>query len=174
MATKLITKRTQAVGLAATYPWFNHPLRFLSANCGEALPARIIIADRIRPGLRNTVITDPSSSSANNTVTEPCDINVAGIDTNDNLSFMSIIDEFIEKNDYKISVDDSTPDDVSLVADSGLLPEDELLTEELAAIYSTQGLKEEAIEIYRRLSLLNPEKSIYFAKLIAKVKSAVN
>ena len=49
---------------------------------------------------------------------------------------------------------------------------DDLLTEELAAIYLAQGLTGPAVEIYRRLSLLNPEKSVYFAEIIDKALSA--
>lgn len=58
--------------------------------------------------------------------------------------------------------------DLRLEAD--LSEEDELVSEELAEIYLAQGLKEEAKAIYRKLSLLNPEKSIYFAELIAKLE----
>jgi hypothetical protein len=40
----------------------------------------------------------------------------------------------------------------------------------LAEIYLAQGLKGDAKEIYRALSLLTPEKSLYFAALIEKIK----
>ncbi len=47
---------------------------------------------------------------------------------------------------------------------------DDLVTEELAEIYSAQELIDEAIAIYTKLSLLNSEKSSYFAKLIAQME----
>ena len=49
--------------------------------------------------------------------------------------------------------------------------EDDLVTEELAEIYRQQGLNDEACAIYRKLSLRNPEKSVYFAELIGKLEN---
>ena len=50
--------------------------------------------------------------------------------------------------------------------------EDDLVTEELAEIYRQQGLNDEvAAAIYRKLSLRNPEKSVYFAELIDEIAS---
>ena len=42
---------------------------------------------------------------------------------------------------------------------------------EVAEIYLAQGLCDKAIAIYRKLSLLNPEKSVYFAELIGKLEN---
>ena len=42
-------------------------------------------------------------------------------------------------------------------------------TETLAEIYAEQGYLDEAKEIYSKLSLRYPEKSIYFASLIEKL-----
>ena len=47
----------------------------------------------------------------------------------------------------------------------------DLVTETLAEIYASQNHPETAIEIYRKLSLQNPEKSAYFASLIEKLNS---
>ena len=45
----------------------------------------------------------------------------------------------------------------------------DLCTETLAQIYAEQGYREEAKQIYSKLILLYPEKSVYFASLIEKL-----
>ena len=57
------------------------------------------------------------------------------------------------------------------MTEAELSEEEDLVTEELAEVYLHQGLKREALAIYRRLSLLNPEKSVYFAKIIEKLET---
>jgi hypothetical protein len=47
---------------------------------------------------------------------------------------------------------------------------DAILSESLAEIYVKQGLKQEAIEMYKKLSLKNPKKSTYFAGIIENLK----
>ena len=47
-------------------------------------------------------------------------------------------------------------------------------TETLAAIYLEQGYPQQASEIYSRLSLRYPEKSVYFAALIEKINKKDN
>lgn len=46
----------------------------------------------------------------------------------------------------------------------------EVVTESMAEIWIKQGQPEKAIEIYNKLSLLNPSKSAYFAGLIENLK----
>jgi len=46
----------------------------------------------------------------------------------------------------------------------------EVLTETMAEVLLLQGLKEKAIEVYNKLSLLNPQKSAYFAAKIEEIK----
>ena len=43
-------------------------------------------------------------------------------------------------------------------------------TETLARVYAQQGFYDKAIEVYEKLILLNPEKSIYFASHIDGLK----
>lgn len=45
----------------------------------------------------------------------------------------------------------------------------DLCTETLAQIYAEQGYRDEAKQIYSKLILLYPEKSVYFASLIEKL-----
>lgn len=80
-----------------------------------------------------------------------------------------IINRFLRKTDLRIIADEGDVDgDVRTEAD--IDDEDDLVSEELAEIYLAQGLKCEAIAIYRKLSLLNSEKSIYFAEKIENIE----
>ncbi len=77
-----------------------------------------------------------------------------------------IIERFLDSGDYRI---DEKADEAQVAeTDNFIVDDDELLTEELAEVYLQQGLFEQACEIYRRLSLLYPKKSIYFAELIER------
>lgn len=79
-----------------------------------------------------------------------------------------IIDRFLRSDNYRIVADEDGPEkEVCTEAEFG--SEDDLVSEELAEVYLAQGLKDMAKETYRKLSLLNPEKSVYFAELIAKL-----
>src|SRR5205085_2962704 len=46
----------------------------------------------------------------------------------------------------------------------------EVVTEAMATVLEKQGKKEKAIELYNKLSFLNPDKSAYFAGKINKLK----
>ncbi len=46
----------------------------------------------------------------------------------------------------------------------------DMMTETLARIYHKQGKTDKALEIYNTLRLKFPEKSAYFAALIAKIE----
>lgn len=47
----------------------------------------------------------------------------------------------------------------------------EVLTETMAEVLAKQGMKEKAAEVYRKLSLLNPDKRAYFATKIEQLKT---
>ena len=81
-----------------------------------------------------------------------------------------IIDRFLQEDDLRIVADgEASDEEVRMKPDWD--DEDELVTEELGDIYRDQGLYKQAIAIYRKLSLLNPEKSVYFAELIGKIEN---
>ncbi len=50
------------------------------------------------------------------------------------------------------------------------IEEKEVVTEAMAEVWSKQGNREKAVETYRKLSLLNPSKSAYFAARIDQLK----
>jgi uncharacterized protein (DUF2164 family) len=52
--------------------------------------------------------------------------------------------------------------------------DDDIVSEELAEIYLNQGLYDEAIATYRKLSLVNSKKSVYFAELIEQINKKKN
>ena len=52
------------------------------------------------------------------------------------------------------------------------IDESEVVTETMAEVWIKQGNKEKAIETYNKLSLLNPDKSAYFASLAEQLKSS--
>ncbi len=104
-------------------------------------------------------------------------LSAADIDI-DQLSYISneeLIDRFLKEEDLRIVADEddgTTPNEVQL--DPDLEEEEELVSEQLAEIYLCQGLSDKATAIYRKLSLLNPEKSVYFAELIDKAEKNNN
>ena len=54
-------------------------------------------------------------------------------------------------------------------AKKSLIDKDDIVTETLAGVYATQGNISKAIPTQEKLSLLYPEKSVYFAALIEKI-----
>ncbi len=76
-----------------------------------------------------------------------------------------IIDRFLELDNYRIVADEGADED-DVQTEAEFDDDDDLVTEELAEVFASQGLKNEAVEIYRKLSLRNTEKSVYFAEKI--------
>ncbi|MBE6211259.1 MAG: hypothetical protein E7130_06495 [Rikenellaceae bacterium] len=85
---------------------------------------------------------------------------------------VDVIERFLHLDNYRIVADegDESGADDDIRTEAEFDDEDDLVSEELAEVYLAQGLKSEAIAIYRKLSLLNPKKSIYFAELIEQIE----
>jgi hypothetical protein len=67
--------------------------------------------------------------------------------------------------------DPSADEKIQHLADHSIT-EGEIVTEAMAEVWAKQGNKEKAIETYNKLSLLNPDKSAYFASLIDELKNS--
>lgn len=80
---------------------------------------------------------------------------------------LEVIDRFLAEEPKRMVPREGIPEgDIS--ADS-VEEDDDMISEELAEIYRTQGLTERAKAIYAKLSLLYPEKSVYFAEIIDRI-----
>ncbi len=64
---------------------------------------------------------------------------------------------------------DEIPEPIFRQAMDSISQEGDLVSEALAQILTRQGKQEKAIAMYKKLSLRNPEKSAYFANLIAEL-----
>ena len=83
------------------------------------------------------------------------------------LTTSDLIDRFLKRDDYRIAAEEG---DAENIAEVEIDDVEDMVSEELAEIYLNQGLYDAAIDTYRKLSLLNSEKSIYFAELIATIE----
>lgn len=97
---------------------------------------------------------------------ELCDIDIQSLSA---VTSGQLINRFLKVGDYRI-VAEQGDDDEAITTEAEFDEEDDIVSEELAEIYAAQGLNSQAIEIYRKLSLLNPKKSAYFADQIEKLK----
>lgn len=66
--------------------------------------------------------------------------------------------------------EEEIPDEVFNMAIKSIHLEEEIISESMAQVYEKQENWEKAIEIYKKLSLRNPEKSSYFAEQIKKLE----
>jgi len=133
-------------------------------RCGWFAPARVV---------REILTGEPDAQLA---VTAPwrtqSSLRMPAIDAEALRSLTSddLIDRFLREEDLRIVAEEGEPD-TEVLTQAELDEEDEIVSEQLAEIYRAQGLCDKAIAIYRKLSLLNPEKSVYFAELIGKTES---
>ena len=80
---------------------------------------------------------------------------------------MEVIDRFLAEEPKRMVPREGIPQG-DMSAES-VADDDDPASEELADIYARQGLYAKAKEIYARLSLLYPEKSVYFAEIIDRI-----
>ena len=87
------------------------------------------------------------------------------------LSRKELIDKFIAENPSISRPKAEFYNPISM-AQNSIIDKGDIVSETLAKIYQKQGYLDKAIEIYEKLSLLFPEKSIYFAAQIEKIKES--
>ena len=87
------------------------------------------------------------------------------------LSRKELIDKFIAENP-SISRPKAEFYNPIAVAQNSITDKGDIVSETLAKIYFQQGYFDKAISIYEKLSLNNPEKSIYFAAQIEMIKES--
>ena len=148
----------------------------------EAADGTIEIAQEVVEGLLRTERWQPESASETavqevsaeslKALYEMPQLEVKAIDI-ERLTFLSsddIIDRFLRAEPRRIVAEEGEVEQ-EIVTSADIDDEEDMVSEELAEVYLAQGLKDMAKETYRKLSLLNPEKSIYFAQIIANIDS---
>ena len=150
------------------YPWFMTARILLAETATEHDPLLALhrlthpqkrSAHAIYPNAENAMISDTEASENEQPTNE------------ERIADTELIDTFLSKGEYRIVPDNTIPEYDAAETSSVLDITDDMISEELADIYLAQGLKAQAREIYARLSLLNPEKSVYFAEIIGKIDS---
>jgi tetratricopeptide (TPR) repeat protein len=89
------------------------------------------------------------------------------------ISGSDLIDKFIKENPRIVPEPQTVFFDPVDFAKQSLIDNDEIVSETLAKIYYRQGNLAKAIKIYKKLSLLNPEKRFYFAGRIEKIRKEI-
>lgn len=170
--------------LLACYGWFA-PLRILhevrtgrpDARTAVVAPWRAQSTLRLLPVDAAVLTADPEEfgacaarkpAAAEPEWPEPAD--TSGVQTAEPVSSDELIDRFLQQTDLRIVAEAGEPE-TEVRTEPSFEDDDEVVSERLAEIYLAQGLRDRAVSIYRKLSLRNPEKSIYFAGLITEIEN---
>jgi len=92
---------------------------------------------------------------------------------NNQLENKNLIDKFLEKEPKIEPVSKSLFFDPVNLARQSIIDNESVVSETLAEIYYKQGNLSKAIKIYKKLSLVNPEKSSSFAAQIEKIRKEI-
>lgn len=85
----------------------------------------------------------------------------------------TIVETFLKEGDYHIDTADEDGSAESMLPTESDESDDDMVTEELAEIYERQGLFTQAKQIYVKLGLLYPKKSVYFAEIISRLDDKI-
>ena len=138
--------------LIARYPWWRAPRLAMARRRG--------VEDDAKPQLLATL--HPRLMLA------PKEVDIEQMV---HLTHDDLIERFLRRDDLRIVAQEGDAEDMSRVE---IEADDDMVSEDLAEIYEKQGLYSEAIDTYRKLSLLNSEKSVYFARLIAEIEAKID
>ncbi len=150
MASKLNITKSRAAALAERYGWFMAARALRHSHTGEEDAWLSLMAPW-------------RAESA-------CRAEGIDIEALESLTSEDVIDRFLTHEDLRIVAEEGEPE-TEVATEASLDDDDDLVSEDLAEIYLAQGLCDQAIAIYRKLSLRNPEKSVYFAKLIGNIEN---
>ena len=132
----------------------------------------LLRTERWQPESASETTMEGASAESLNALYEMPHLEVKSIDV-ERLTFLSsedIIDRFLRTEPRRIVAEEGEVEQ-EITTSADLDDEEDMVSEELAEVYLAQGLKDMAKETYRKLSLLNPEKSVYFAQIIANIDS---
>jgi hypothetical protein len=85
-----------------------------------------------------------------------------------------LIDQFIHGIIAETPLIELSPETGEILSEQSNQIGEELITETLASVYLKQGLYNEALQSYQKLSLKFPEKNSYFATQIEKIKKLIS
>ena len=162
----------ELLGVVSIYPWYGGARMELCRRLAESGPlspelvsqAALYVESRsLLYKLVNSAGSDYSDSEVSTPAEAPARIFVVGGDY-----FSASQYREVRRSEDSMFSSFASADKEGLVFEE---PEEgfDLCTETLAGIYAEQGYINEAKQIYSKLSLRYPEKSVYFAALIEKL-----
>ncbi len=159
--------------LVAEYPWFSAAkvllLRHYVAvgNREREAELRAGLATVLHAGGRYAVsVSGGRKRARGQAFVEDADI-IGTESADERRDEKETIRRFVEADAGPIRPDGAEHPDADLSSSERV--DDGAVSETLAEIYVAQGLKERAVELYRKLCLKYPEKSVYFASRIASL-----
>ena len=132
----------------------------------------LLRTERWQPESASEAAMEGASAESLKALYEVPQLEIKTIDV-ERLTFLSsedIIDRFLRTEPRRIVAEEGEVEH-EITTSADIDDEEDMVSEELAEVYLAQGLKDMAKETYRKLSLLNPEKSVYFAQIIANIDS---
>ena len=159
--------------------WLNWQLHLLSSQASESEKPETKTVAKIEELKKETIKDDVIAFEPFHTVdyfaSQGIKITEEPV-TNDRLgvqmkSFTEWLKSMKKINTQLQAGDDQTDKKIQLIAEDSNAAA-EVLTESMAEVLIKQGKSDKAIEVYQKLSLINPDKSAYFAAQISILKTS--